>query len=159
MNKKMLMKMVSFLLTAILVVSPSVVKAEGKVRDIDDSRVRVTAENVSEHESWSEYRRISDNLDGYPGDEIKATSTETFSVEVSGDLFGLGISVGQEIESSREYTLRLPYRGTFYLACRTKNKIIRGDRVVRTASGGVFLRKSRFEVIYPLYLEYKLMPY
>lgn len=132
------------------------IKADGQVRDVDDYRMRLSFENVMEYTEYGHYERVSDNVDGYPGDSVSCTYSITYSVEISGNTDGAFFKGISDKSTAYGYTLRLQSKGSFYMACRPVYTVKEGDRVVRTADG-TEVGRNHYVVKIPQYLEYTLI--
>ena len=126
---------------------------------VNDFRTRKV--NVSTTYEWSNYRRVSDNLNTYgsTGGSISANRSTTFGVEVSGTIAGLGISTSGSVSSQIGYTLNAGPNQAVYMGFRTRYEVERGTREVYDIVTGRVSSRNTYTVKRPMYGEYKLLSY
>lgn len=120
--------------------------------------VRNRKKNVKTYETWSSYKRVSDNVKfGKKGGTISADRTVSFSVEVSGNISGLGISTSGSISSKIGYTLNADPNTTSYLGYKVRYKVEKGINEFYDSSNGRVISRNEYTVKKPLYGQYALI--
>lgn len=131
-------------------------RTEGKF--VNEYRYR--KKNVSTSETWSEYKRVSDNLKTGPeGGSISANKSVTFNTSISGKIDGLNISTGISKSSSKGYTLSVGGNKTVYMGYRVKYSVETGTREMYDMISGKVISSNTYTVKTPLYGEYALLNY
>lgn len=121
---------------------------------------RHVKKNVKRYESWSGYKRVSDNLvTGKAGGSITSNRSVTFSTNVSGDISGLGISTSGSISSSIGYTLNAGANKRVYMGYRVRYRVEEGYNCIVDVATGRTISKKKYVVKRPIYGEYKLINY
>ena len=126
------------------------------LRDIDDHRINVSKENVSYTYEWGTFARVSPDITGLKGNEIRSDKVEKKSVVVTGDISGLNIQTSTIKENKIGFTLTMPANGTYYMGYRVYYKVERGTRVSRNVLGTI-LSKKNYTVKTPIKEEYRLI--
>lgn len=126
---------------------------------VNDFRSRKV--NVSISYGWSGYRRVSDNISTYgiSGGSISSTKTTTFGTEVSGDIYGLGISLSGSVSNQIGYTLNVGPNRVVYLGYRVYYKIEKGTRQYYDLATGKVISSNSYTVKFPQYGQYGLLNY
>lgn len=107
---------------------------------------------------WSVYKRVSDNIHtGSAGGSISCTQSVSFSANVTGNVYGISIDVGNTLSSTIGYTLNAGPNVTVYMAYRVKYEIETGTRYVYDAETGKLVSQNPVTIERPLYGEYKLL--
>lgn len=124
---------------------------------INDFRSR--KKNVSYSESWSGYKRISDDLNtnNSSGGTLTATTTASFGVTVSGSIEGLGISTSTTLTSAKSYSLSVPKNKIVYMGYRVLYKVETGTREYYDLVTGKVISSNKYTVKTPIKGEYKLI--
>ncbi|QYY44759.1 hypothetical protein ACKE5C_19235 (plasmid) [Aneurinibacillus thermoaerophilus] len=116
--------------------------------------------DVKTYETWSDYKRVSDNLvTGGAGGSISANQSVTFTTTVSGNIAGLGISTSGSISSSVGYTLNVPPNKRVYMGYRVRYSVEEGTNCLVDIVTGKVLSSSKYVVKRPIYGEYALLNY
>lgn len=130
--------------------------AENSKRMINPVRNR--KKNVKTYETWSSYKRVSDNVKfGKKGGSISADRTVTFSVVVSGNISGLGISTSGSVSSKIGYTLNADPNTTSYLGYKVRYKVEEGINEFYDSTNGRVIASNKYTVKKPLYGQYALI--
>lgn len=120
---------------------------------------RFSKENVSFSESWSPYKRVSENITtGKAGGSISATKTESFTVQITGPVNGIDVSTGKTLSSSVGYTLNADPNKSVYMGFRVKYKVESGTHVTTDIATGKVTKKA-YTVKVPMFGDYKLINY
>lgn len=124
---------------------------------VNDFRSR--KKNVTYSESWSGYKRISDNLNTYNSSSgsITATKTASFGVTVSGSIQGLGISSAKTLTSTKSYTLNVPKNKIVYMGYKVRYKVENGTREYYDVTTGKVISSNKYTVKTPIFGEHKLV--
>lgn len=121
---------------------------------------RNVKKNVKKSESWSGYKRVSDNIKtGKSGGSISSTKEVTFGTQVDGNIGGLGISTNASRTSSVGYTLNVGANKTVYMGYRVRYSVEKGENHRVDIVTGKTISKSNYVVKKPKYGEYKLINY
>lgn len=120
---------------------------------------KIEKEDVSYSYEWSDFERVSNNLNTYGSDggTISVNRTVTFSVDVEGNIKGIGINVNASVTSEIGYSLEVPANRNVHLGYRVRYKIEKGTRVVRNGVTNKVMEKNEYTVKTPIYGEYKLI--
>ncbi|MEY8742842.1 hypothetical protein AB9M62_25595 [Bacillales bacterium AN1005] len=121
---------------------------------------RNVKKNVKKYESWSSYKRVSDNvITGKSGGAIRADDSVTFKTDVSGDIGGLNISVGASKSSAIGYTLNVPANSRVYMGYRVRYAVEEGTNQKIDIVTGKVMSSKKYVVKVPKYGEYKLLKF
>lgn len=116
--------------------------------------------NVSTYNEWSDYRRVSDNIQtGSAGGSMPCTESITFSTEVSGYIFGLGKEKGTSKSSSIGYTLNVGADKRVYMGYRVYYKVETGTNEFYDTLTGEVLTSGSYTIKVPQDEEYALIDY
>ena len=99
--------------------------------------VRHRKKNVKTYTEWSGYKRISDNVKVESvGGSISAKKVASFSVVVSGNISGLGISTSGKVSSEIGYTINAVPNTTVYMGYKVKYKVETGINEIYDSTNG-----------------------
>lgn len=141
---------------------PSVTKvtSSNTVSPLFVNDFRNVKKNVKKSESWSYYKRVSDNVITKNNTaSIRADKSVTFKTDVSGDIGGLNISVGASKSSAIGYTLNVPKNSRVYLGYRVRYAVETGTNQRIDIVTGKVMSSKKYTVKVPKYGEYKLISY
>lgn len=113
---------------------------------------------ISTDEEWSEYRRVSSNLEAGPaGGTLYCDTVTTFTFEFTGEISELGFAVGTELSSSVGHSINVPANRTAYLGYKVMWYIEEGIREKRSAISNQVLSENTYTVKIPQYGQYGLI--
>ena len=110
------------------------------------------------YEGWSESRRVSSNLSAGPaGGTISCDRVTTFSLQITGEVSGLGFGVGTEVSSSVGYTINVPANRTAYMSFKAWCVFEEGIREKRSTLNNQIISENDYIIGFPQYGQYELV--
>lgn len=115
--------------------------------------------DVQTYTQMGSYARVSDTINTYGASSgsITCNRSVSYSVEVSGNISGLGISLGGGISSSIGYTLSVGSNRRVYMGYAPVYKVETGYRELYDSVTGKVISRNKYKIKTPIYGEYQLI--
>lgn len=126
---------------------------------VNDFRYR--KKNVSTYYEWSSHKRASDNLSTYgtSGGTITATKETTFGAEISGNIYGIDVSVSGSVTNNIGYSVSIGPNRVVYLGYKVYYKVEKGTREYYDLVTGKVMSSNSYTVKVPQYGQYSVLNY
>jgi hypothetical protein len=137
-----------------------IVKSKSSVSPQLVNEFKTRKKNVTYSEEFSNYSRVSDNLNTYgasSGGSITSTKSVSFTANVTGSIAGLGISLGGTLTSQIGYTLNVKPNKVVYMGYRVRYKVEKGFREYYDTVTGNIISSNNYVVKIPISGEYALL--